>query len=92
MAREPGTNPEAELKHMMEEPVQDRAPLSQREVEQLQDIIIRAHYVATELRDICAVSHVGSRHLCLAVSHMVKSWALSFAEELERTVERQNSP
>jgi hypothetical protein len=58
----------------------------------LQDIIIRAHYLSMELRDICAVSKVSSRHMCLAASHMLKSWALAFAEELECTVNPPDLP
>ncbi len=92
MPRKSDRNAEAELKKLMEQPSQERGPLSEREIERLQDIIIRAHYVASELRDVCAGSKVGSRHLCLAVGHMLKGWALSYTEELERAVEAQNSP
>lgn len=50
-----------------------RPLLRRREIEQLQDIIIRAHYLAMELRDICAESNVGSRHLSLSAGHMLKT-------------------
>lgn len=69
-----------------------RADLRQRELEQLQDIIIRAHYLSMELRDICAVSKVGSSQMCLAAGHMLKNWALAFAEDLERTINPPNLP
>ncbi len=66
--------------------------LRSREIEQLQDIIIRAHYLSMELRDICATSQVGPRDMSLAAGHMLKSWARAFAEDLERSVNPPNSP
>ncbi len=61
--------------------------LRPREAEQLQEIIIRAHYLSMELRDICASSKVGSGQLSLSASQMLKCWALAFSQELARTMD-----
>jgi hypothetical protein len=58
--------------------------LSLREIEQLQEVVIRAHYLALELRDMCAPAGVAPREMSLAVADMVKSWALAFGEGLRR--------
>lgn len=57
--------------------------LNRRQVEQMREIIIRAHYLSMELRDICAVSGVAPPHISLAAGQMLKNWALAFARELE---------
>ncbi len=66
--------------------------LRQRDTEQLQDIIIRAHYLSMEMRDICAASAPASRTMCLAAAHMLKCWALGYSRELVRTATRTDSP
>jgi hypothetical protein len=63
------------------QPQSDRR-LSLREIEQMQEIVIRAHYLAMELRDICATSGVARADMSFAVSSILKSWALSFGGSL----------
>lgn len=92
MVRNTTSKTEKALIDLMRHPATDRQPLREREIEQLQDIIIRAHYLSMELRDICAVSDVGSRHMSLVAGRMLKSWALAFAQELERVTNPPDSP
>jgi hypothetical protein len=66
--------------------------LSARDVETLQEIIIRAHYLAMELRDVCAVSGVGASALSVAAAHMLKNWALSFSRDLEAATRQASKP
>jgi hypothetical protein len=58
--------------------------INRRQAEQMREIVIRAHYLSMELRDICAVSGVAPPQISLAARQMLKSWALAFAQELER--------
>ena len=74
------------------QPEHSAPALTAREIEQIQEIIIRAHYLSLELRDICAVSGIGSRHMSLAASHMLKAWAVAFSNELEIVRQPGHSP
>ncbi|MGL4440133.1 MAG: hypothetical protein ACRCUE_12770 [Bosea sp. (in: a-proteobacteria)] len=92
MALDENNSPDVILTNIIRQNAQQPASINQRDIEQLQDIIIRAHYLSMELRDICAISNVGARHMSLAAGHMLKSWALAFAEELEQTINPPDSP
>ena len=52
------------------------------EQERLEEIVIKAHYVAMEIRDICASSGIAPPELSLAAAHWLKQWALAFGERL----------
>lgn len=92
MIRNNNTSSETAMIDVMQQPAPDRSPLGPREIDQLQDIIIRAHYLSMELRDICAEADIGSRHMCLFAGDVLKRWALAFAQELEKTVNPPGSP
>lgn len=92
MARDNDSDPEKALIEAMHQPAASGIRLRPRDIEQLQDIIIRAHYLSMELRDICAASGVAPRDMSLAASHMLKSWALAFAGGLERATNPPDSP
>ncbi len=57
--------------------------LSEHEIEVLREIISRAHYLALQLRDVCAVSGVGASAFSVAAAYMLKNWAIRFSQELE---------
>ncbi len=62
----------------------DRNRLPAREIEQMQEIVIRAHYLALELRDICAPSGLADPLMSRSVSDLLRQWALLFGAELRR--------
>ena len=61
------------------------------DVEQLEEIIIRAHYLSMELRDMCAPSGVGQIAMSEMAGLMLKGWALAFSQQLERTMAASHS-
>lgn len=66
--------------HLFDSSIGDRP--GRRETEQLQEIIIKAHYLAMELRYICAGSGIGAPALSLGAADMLKQWACAFAADL----------
>ncbi len=58
-------------------------PLSRREIEQLQEIVIRAHYLALEIRQLCAASGLGAPELSQQVGLMLQRWALEFGKQID---------
>lgn len=61
-----------------------RPPLGRRDIEQLQEIVIRAHYLALELREMCAPSGVAEPELSRQVGVMLQRWAIAFGGAIER--------
>jgi hypothetical protein len=61
-------------------PIPDEA---RRKTEQLQEIVIRAHYLSMELRDICAATSFAPPEMSLAAGAMLKNWALAFGRAVE---------
>jgi len=66
--------------------------LSEHEIEALQEVISRAHYLTIELRDVSAVSGVGAAALSVAAVYMLKNWAIRFSQELEDATRQVSGP
>lgn len=66
--------------------------LSEHEIEALQEVISRAHYLTIELRDVRAVSGVGAAALSVAAVYMLKNWAIRFSQELEDATRQVSGP
>ncbi len=64
-------------------PYKETAKLTQREAEQLQEIVIRAHYLALELRDVCAAAGVADPEMSRMTGRVLKNWALTFSAKLK---------
>jgi hypothetical protein len=61
-----------------------RPPLDARQIETLQEIVIRAHYLSLELRDLCAPSGVAPPEMSAGMARMLRGWAIAFTRALER--------
>ena len=66
--------------------------LSEHEIEALQEIISRAHDMAMQLRDVCAVSGVGASAFSIAAALMLKNWAIRFSQELDDASQQVPGP
>lgn len=62
--------------------------MSHKQVAELWDIVIRAHYLAHELGDTCASSTLASARMALSLSEVLSCWAGMFGEELEALEKR----
>lgn len=71
--------------------VNARPRLEQRQIEQFKEIIIRAHYLSMEIRDLCAPSAVAPAEMSLGASRVLKAWALGFSQALETAVRTADS-
>ncbi len=63
-----------------------------REIELLEEIVIKALYLSMEIRDACATSDVAPPEASLAASEVLRGWALRFSESLRarrRAIEEQ---
>lgn len=62
--------------------------ISHKELAQLWDVVIRAHFLAHELGDPCARSGLAAARMALALSEVLSNWATIFGEELEALEKR----
>jgi hypothetical protein len=65
--------------------------LDPRQIEQFKEIIIRAHYLSMEIRDLCAPSAVAPIEISLGASRVLRAWALAFSQALETAVRTADS-
>jgi hypothetical protein len=65
--------------------------ITHKELAQLWDVVIRAHYLAHELGDPCARSGLAAARMALALSEVLSSWATIFGEELEDLEKRSEN-
>jgi hypothetical protein len=64
------------------------AGISHKELAQLWDVVIKAHYLAYELGDPCARSGLAAARMALSLSEVLSNWATLFGEELEALEKR----
>lgn len=64
--------------------------MSHKQLAELWDIVIRAHYLAHELGDACASSSLNSARMALSLSEVLSCWARMFGEELEELEKRND--
>ena len=64
--------------------------ISHKELAQLWDVVIRAHFLAHELGDPCARSGLAAARMALALSEVLSNWATIFGEELEALEKRSD--
>ncbi len=57
--------------------------LDRRQIETLQEIVIRAHYLSLELRDLCAPSGLAPAQMSISTAHMLRNWAIAFSRAIE---------
>jgi hypothetical protein len=62
---------------------QSRPAIDRRQIETLQDIVIRAHYLSLELRDLCAPSGLAPAQMSVGVAQMLRNWAIAFSRAIE---------
>lgn len=62
--------------------------ITHKELAQLWDVVIRAHYLAHELGDPCARSGLAAARMALSLSEVLSAWAGMFGEELEALEKR----
>jgi hypothetical protein len=53
-----------------------------RKHDELETIIIRAHFLSMDIRDVCAQIDIAPPEMSLTVSSLLKSWAVSYAAAL----------
>ena len=65
--------------------------MTHKQMAELWDIVIRAHYLAHELGDACASSSLASARMALSLSEVLSCWARMFGEELEALEKRETT-
>lgn len=63
--------------------------MTHKQLAEMWDIVIRAHYLAHELGESCASSSLNSARMALSLSEVLSCWARMFGEELE-ALEKRN--